>query len=75
MKQKKLIKKPKKFRFVKLHNKDKCPITNEIIEYWECSNCKHQGNESWVTKSKKGIEKFTTTCGYPLEWDYIKGWL
>jgi len=75
MKQQKIIPKEKKFRFVKSHKKDVCPITNEIVEYWKCSNCKHRGDMSWVTKSKIGIEKFTTKCGFPLIWKRYKGWI
>lgn len=60
----------KQYRYVKLHKKDKCPITKEVITYHQCRNCDHSGNMGWVTQSKKEVVKFTTKCGYPLKW----GW-
>jgi hypothetical protein len=62
--------KDKLYKILK-YKKDKCPKTNDEIDYWRCSNCSSHGNLSWVSWGEgHKLMKFTLKCGYPLRWGF-----
>ena len=63
--------KEKPYTILRYHKKDKCPKSNDIIDYWRCTNCSSSGNQTWATWGKNlTLLKFTVKCGFPIKW----GW-